>query len=218
MKKEKNDVLFHIDELCERYPSLAAVKEDMARAFRRMAECYECGGKLLIAGNGGSAADAEHIVCELMKGFKKRRRCPDELAGLLEQSSRMYGGFLAERLQGSLPAIALSAQTAFATAYANDVDGAAFFAQQVYGYGRSGDALLVLSTSGNSRNIIYAAVTAKALGLPVIALTGQAVSELSAIADISIMAPETETYKIQEYHLPIYHCICQMLEEYFFSD
>ena len=169
------------------------------------------------AGNGGSAADSDHIVGELMKGFVKRRPLPEELKRALAAADPVRGKELAEKLQGALPAIALTNHAALSSAFANDVDGVLSYAQQVNGYGRTGDVFLGISTSGNAENVMYAAVTARAKGMRVIALTGKTGGKLGAFADISIIVPEQETYKIQELHLPIYHALCLMLEERFYE-
>lgn len=206
-----------IDVLMERYPVLQCVKPDIEEAYGIVAECYAHGGKLLIAGNGGSAADAEHIVGELMKGFKKPRKLDNRMQEKLRSISGEYGAVLAENLQGALPAIALDGHPALTTAYMNDCEPLLCFAQQVNGYGKEEDVFLGISTSGNSKNILYAAVTAKAKGMKVIGLTGQKDSRLSEIADVCIKVPETETYMIQELHLPVYHCLCLMLEERYYE-
>ncbi len=210
-------VMAQLDLLVERYPKLAVCKESIAAAYEMTEACYARGGKLLIAGNGGSAADAEHIVGELMKGFKNPRKLPKADADKLITANPEFGKTLAENLQGALPAIALDGHPALSTAYQNDCEPLLCFAQQVNGYGEAGDVFLGISTSGNSKNVIYAAVTAKAKGMKVIGLTGAKDSKLSDMADVCIRAPETETYMIQELHLPIYHCLCLMLEERFFG-
>ena len=217
MNELKENIKKHIDFLCERYPALKIVESDIAAAYQILEDSYKNGGKLLVAGNGGSAADAEHIVGELMKGFKLPRKPKADFAEKLIQENAELGVVLAEKLQGALPAIALDGHPALSTAYMNDCEPLMCFAQQVNGYGREGDVLLGISTSGNSQNVIYAAVTAKAKGMKVIGLTGAKDSKLSELADACIQVPETETYKIQELHLPIYHCLCLMLEEEFFG-
>ncbi len=203
-----------IEELVKRYPVLESVKGQIENAYKILETCYENGGKLLIAGNGGSAADSDHIVGELMKGFVKRRPVSAELAEALKQADPERGEELAKKLQGGLPAIALTNHTALSSAFANDVDGMLSYAQQVNGYGKAGDVFLGISTSGNSENVMYAAVTAKAKGLKVIGLTGK----LAKLADVAIIVPEQETYKIQELHLPIYHVLCLMLEDKFYAE
>lgn len=202
-----------LELLIERYPQLDVCKEDIANAYEMIKICYESGGKLLIAGNGGSAADAEHIVGELMKGFKKPRKIPKDYADRLTAVNPELGRTLAENLQGALPAIALDGHPALSTAYHNDCEPLLCFAQQVNGYGEKGDVFLGISTSGNSENVLYAAVTAGAKGMKVIGLTGQKESGLSEMADVCIMVPETETYMVQELHLPVYHTLCLMIEE-----
>ncbi|MBP3760864.1 MAG: SIS domain-containing protein [Ruminococcus sp.] len=207
-----------LDILIERYPQLVSVRNAVWQAYEILEQCYTSGGKLLIAGNGGSAADSEHIVGELMKGFKKPRKLDNTQKEKLINVNTELGTVLAEHLQGALPAIALDGHSALTTAYMNDCEPLLCFAQQVNGFGNSGDVFLGISTSGNSKNILYASVTAKAKGMKVIGLTGAKESKLSELADICIKVPETETYMIQELHLPIYHCLCLMLEERFFYD
>lgn len=206
----------YLEELVERYPVLDAVKDDVRKAYELLEACYEQGGKLLIAGNGGSCADAEHIVGELMKGFVKRREVSDSFAECLRNADEVRGAELAKKLQGGLPAIALTGHAGLSTAYLNDVDGDLIFAQQTYGYGRPGDVLIGISTSGNARNVMYAMTVAKALGMKTIGLTGKDGGALKREADVSVVVPETETFKIQELHLPVYHALCLMLEERFF--
>ena len=207
----------HIDLLIKRYPQLEVCKDDIIKAYFVMQECYENGGKLLIAGNGGSAADAEHIVGELMKGFKLLRKPNDEFAKKLKEIDEELGLILAENLQGALPAIALDGHPALTTAYMNDCEPLLCFAQQVNGFGNKNDIFLGISTSGNSKNILFAATVAKSKEMQVIGLTGQKESKLSQVADVCIKVPENETYMIQELHLPVYHCLCLMLEGIFFS-
>ena len=207
----------HIDLLVERYPSLESAKEDIVAAYLLLEESYKNGGKLLVAGNGGSAADAEHIVGELMKGFKLPRKPEADFAEKLVEENQELGSVLAENLQGALPAIALDGHPALSTAYMNDCEPLLCFAQQVNGYGKSGDVFLGISTSGNSKNVLFAATTAHAKGMKVIGLTGAKDSKLKDMSDVCIKAPQTETYMIQELHLPIYHCLCLMLEDRFFA-
>ena len=208
----------HLNILVNRYPALEEVKGDLLRAYEVMADCYANGGKLLVAGNGGSAADAEHIVGELMKGFEKPRKPKKEYADRLIAANAELGAVLVENLQEAMPAIALDGHLALSTAYMNDCEPLLCFAQQVNGYGQEGDVFLGISTSGNSKNVLYAATVAKAKGMKVIALTGAKESKLASMADVCVKAPQTRTYMIQEYHLPIYHCWCLMLEEYFFGE
>ena len=208
----------HIDILIERYPVLSVCRDDVISAYFIMEECYKQDGKLLIAGNGGSAADAEHIAGELMKRFKTPRPVTDEFAGKLKSIDPVRGENLAENLERGLMAIPLVAHEALSTAYINDVDGLGVFAQQLFGFGRPGDVFLGISTSGNSKNVMSATVVARALGIKVIGLTGGKGGELAAVSDVAIKVPETETYMIQELHLPVYHCLCLMLEDRFFGE
>lgn len=217
MRELDNRLMRHIDLLVERYPSLESAKNDIVAAYLLLEESYENGGKLLVAGNGGSAADAEHIVGELMKGFKLSRKPETDFAERLVAENQELGSVLAENLQGALPAIALDGHPALSTAYMNDCEPLLCFAQQVNGYGKSGDVFLGISTSGNSKNVLYAATTAHAKGMKVIGLTGAKDSKLKDMSDVCIKAPQTETYMIQELHLPIYHCLCLMLEDKFFA-
>ena len=207
----------NLDLLIMRYPHLECCKGNIIIAFEFIRDCYKNGGKLLVCGNGGSAADAEHIVGELMKGFKNPRKLSETAVVALQNVDTEMGEVLAQNLQGALPAIALGGHVALSTAYMNDCAPLLCFAQQVNGFGEVGDVLLGISTSGNSKNVLYAAVTAKAKGLRVIGLTGAKESKLSAMADVCIRVPQTETYMIQELHLPVYHCLCLMLEDYFFT-
>ena len=216
MNELKENIKKHIDFLCERYPALKVVDSDIATAYRILEDSYKNGGKLLVAGNGGSAADAEHIVGELMKGFKLPRKPKADFAEKLIQENAELGVVLAEKLQGALPAIALDGHPALSTAYMNDCEPLLCFAQQVNGYGKTGDVFLGISTSGNSKNVLYAATTAHAKGMKVIGLTGAKSSKLEQMSDVCIKVPQTETYMIQELHLPVYHCLCLMLEDEFF--
>lgn len=217
MRELDNRLMRHIDLLVERYSSLESAKNDIVAAYLLLEESYKNGGKLLVAGNGGSAADAEHIVGELMKGFKLPRKPEADFAEKLVEENQELGSVLAENLQGALPAIALDGHPALSTAYMNDCEPLLCFAQQVNGYGKSGDVFLGISTSGNSKNVLYAATTAHAKGMKVIGLTGAMDSKLKDMSDVCIKAPQTETYMIQELHLPIYHCLCLMLEDKFFA-
>ena len=206
----------YVDELTERYPVLKDSREDIIQAYLVLEESYLQGGKLLVAGNGGSSADANHIVGELMKGFCLPRKVSEEFAEKLKSVDEVRGAQLADKLQGALPAIALDNHNALNTAFLNDVDGALMYAQQVNGYGNAGDVFLGITTSGNAGNVMYAAVVAKAKGLKVIGLTGKTGGKLVGQADVCIRVNETETYKVQELHLPIYHCLCLMVEKRFF--
>lgn len=214
----EDKVLKHVDVLIERYPELSNTREDIIAAYEILKNSYENGGKLLIAGNGGSAADSEHIVGELMKGFENPRHLPEEYKERLKAVNEELGSVLAENLQGSLPAIALDGHLALTTAYMNDCEPLLCFAQQVNGYGKAGDVFLGISTSGNSKNVLYAATVAKAKGMKVIGLTGVKDSKLSQMADVTIHSTQSRTYMIQEHHLPIYHCLCLMLEDHFYGE
>jgi len=206
----------YIQQLIQRYPALECVKNEIGAAFDIIANSYANGGKLMIAGNGGSASDAEHIAGELMKTFEKKRTLPDSFIMDIKKVNIEIAEYLIPRMQPGLPTIALSGHASLNTACINDIDGNITFAQQVYGYGKETDVLLAISTSGNSKNILYAAAVAKAKKLKIIALSGGSGGALRNFADVSIVVPETETYKIQELHLPVYHCLCQMLENHFF--
>ena len=214
----KTEIYKHIEVLVNRYPVLNSVKDEIVEAYFLLVESYKNEGKLLIAGNGGSAADAEHIVGELMKGFKLPRKLNENFTDKLISENEELGTILAESLQGALPAIALDGHPALSTAYMNDCEPLLCFAQQVNGYGKAGDVFLGISTSGNSKNILYAATTAHAKGMKVIGLTGAKDSKLTQMSDVCIKVPQTETYMIQELHLPVHHCLCLMLEDEFFGE
>lgn len=209
--------LKQIEELIKRYAALEACKNDIVAAFEMLSEAYSNGRKLLVCGNGGSASDSEHIVGELMKEFKLKRKVYSDQAVALKKIDQELGQILADNLQGALPAISLTGHSSLQTAFMNDAVPELVFAQQVNGYGKPGDVFLGISTSGNSKNVLYAAVNAKAKGLKVIGLTGAKENKLMKYADVCIRVPETETYKIQELHLPVYHCLCLMLEDRFFG-
>ena len=196
-------------ELMHRFPSLTKCDVAIRQAFDLLVECYRLGGKVLVCGNGGSAADAEHIVGELLNKFNKKRKIDQDVASLLPAE-------IADGLVGALPAVSLSSMNAALSAIANDSRWDLAFAQQVYGLGRRGDVLMAISTSGNSRNCINAAYVARAKGLRVIAMTGVSGGGLAALADVAICVPEHETFKIQELHLPVYHALCAAIEDAFF--
>ena len=203
------------EELFERYPSLSGIKENVLKAFEAIKLTYEQGGSLYCAGNGGSSSDCVHIVGELLKSFKKRRAVDEKTANNLSSYGE-DGAYILSKLEGSLPATSLISQTGILTAFANDKSWDTAIAQQLYGLGKQGDCLVVLSTSGNSKNCVYAVLVAKAKGIKTIAFTGVAGGKLKDICDVAICVPEMETYKVQELHLPVYHCLCAMLEEEFF--
>lgn len=204
-----------LEELSVRHPALAGVTAEVKAAFETLRACFENGNRLYLCGNGGSASDCEHITGELMKSFKKCRPLP----ATLQEGLRAYGEsgeVLLAGLEGGLPAVSLCGHPAFTTAYMNDKDPMLTFAQQVGVWGKEGDVLLTLSTSGNSKNCVYAAMVAKAKGMSVVFLGGGTGGRLKELADVSIVVPEKETYKVQELHLPVYHCLCAMLEEEFY--
>lgn len=207
----------HIDTLIDRYPKLIVCKDDIIKAYDILETAFSNERKLLVCGNGGSASDSEHIVGELMKEFKLKRKVYANQAEAMKNIDPEMGATLAENLQGALPAICLTGHSALTTAFMNDANADIIFAQQVNGYGKKNDVFLGISTSGNSKNVCYAAITAKAKGLKVIGLTGAKDSKISKLGDCCIRVPETETYKIQELHLPVYHCLCMMLEDKFFG-
>ena len=204
---------YYIDELAQRYPELASLKVKIKEATDMIVECYKKGGKILLCGNGGSAADAEHISGELLKGFVLKRTPEGEE---LERLGAVLGDD-AKKLQRGIPAIPLTSLTSVLSAFANDVDPVLVYAQLTYALGKAGDVLICLSTSGNSKNVVEAARTASALGISTVALTGEAESKLSEICDVTINAPELETFKVQECHLPIYHAICAEAERILFN-
>lgn len=206
-----------LQRLLEDNPALAPLRSGLLDAYALLQGAFESGGKLLLCGNGGSAADADHIVGELMKGFLKRRPLTAEERALLDDTPDMPAGF-ADRLQGALPALSLNTHGALLSAYANDVDAAMVYAQQVWALGQGGDALLALSTSGNSRNVVNAVHAARAKGLRTLAITGEKESALSALCDVTLRLPSAETYRVQEYTLPVYHALCALLEAAFFAE
>ncbi len=203
-----------IDDLFDRYPLLRACESNVRRAYDMLCSCYGESKKVLVCGNGGSAADSEHIVGELMKSFKMKRK-PDP------SFTNSYNAIFSEDppnwLEGALPAISLVSHTALSTAFSNDESAVGVFAQQVYGYGDRGDVLIAISTSGTSRNVIEAAKVAQAKRMGVIALMGEADAPLASFADVAIRVPCTETFKVQELHLPVYHALCAAVEAHFFG-
>lgn len=205
----KDSTIAIIDELVTRYPVLSGVRPQIDSALAILLECYRAGGKVLVCGNGGSASDAEHIVGELLKTFKKPRALPSELASRLRPE-------LASRLEGSLAAVSLVSMSGIVSAFANDVAWETAFAQQALGLARPGDVLIALSTSGNSANCVAAAEVVKAVGGRTLAFTGECASALSAMCDVAIRVPERETFKVQELHLPVYHALCAAVEEELF--
>ena len=199
-----------LNELMNRYPCLEECKDSILDAEKALIELYENRGKLLICGNGGSCADSEHIAGELMKGFLKQRHLsPEESEGLEPE--------IVAKLQNGLPCIPLTSFSALNTAFCNDVEPELVFAQPLWVLGNKGDMLIAISTSGNSKNVVAAAKVAKAKGMRVLALTGKSGGKLKEIADITIAVPETETFKVQELHLPAYHYLCAKVEAYFYE-
>ena len=206
-----------LNELIERYPTLAACREYIEAAKNAIVDCYEKGGKLLLVGNGGSAADSEHIVGELMKGFLLKRPIPDSKREDMKARCPEIASSVLDKLQMGLPAISLTSINALNSAFANDVDPELMFAQSVFALGKAEDVLIAISTSGNAKNVAEAARVARAIGMKVIALTGRDGGALKKLSDVCVIAPECETFKIQELHLPIYHYICAAVEQHFFG-
>lgn len=205
-----------IQELVARYPALVRETPSIEAAFELLSATYRRGGKVLCCGNGGSCADCDHIVGELMKSFKFKRKIDDNIKKKLTLYNT-EGIELINNLEGALPTVSLCGHNALTTAFMNDTNPRLVFAQQLYGLAKAGDLLIALTTSGNSENCIFAAITAKAISLPVISFTGDSAGKIANYSDVVIRAPELETYKVQEYHLPIYHTLCAMLEEEFFE-
>lgn len=201
-----------LNKLFEKYKCLEECRKDILQAFDILQCVYKCGGKVLLCGNGGSAADCEHIAGELMKSFKKKRPVPEDFRNELTSLGAEH---ITDYLQGALCTISLVSQTALITAYSNDESYDYAFAQQVYGYGKSGDALIAISTSGNATSVVNACFTAKAAGLSVIGLTGATGGAIKDICDACICVPSTDTPSVQEMHLPIYHAICSAMESVF---
>ncbi len=212
----KEIVRNELNDLVKRYPELDVCQKDIEKAYLLLEEAYDNGRKLLIAGNGGSAADSEHMAGELMKRFKVARPIEDSFAEKLKEIDVERGSRLAKNLERPLRAVPLTSHIAITTAYMNDADATGVFAQQMLGFADEGDVFLAISTSGNSENIISACVVAKAMGVKIIGLTGEKESLLDRYSDVCIKVPETETYKVQELHLPVYHCLCLMLESNYF--
>ena len=208
----KECVQHEFDLLFSHYPALKGCEDSITEAYQLMSNCYHTNGLIMVCGNGGSAADAEHIVGELMKDFKIKRPLNREQRQLIRSAFPDDSEFLSENLQQAIPAISLVSQTSFSTAFINDVNVEMAFAQLVLGYGKSGDVLIGLSTTGNSRNVVNACKIAKALGIRTIGFTGSTESLLSEICDVTIRVPAMEVYRVQELHQPVYHALCAMLE------
>lgn len=208
----KNSTIEIINDLCNRYNSLDVCKEQILKSLDIIINAYKNGNKLLTCGNGGSASDSMHIVGELMKAFKIKRPLNKELVEILDDE------YMSSHLEMALPTVSLVSEASLTTAYSNDQAPDLMFAQQVLGHGKRGDVLLCISTSGNSKNCVYAAKMAKALDVLVISLTGENPCKLDELSDAVIKAPSCETYKIQELHLPIYHALCLAIENEFFGE
>ena len=204
-------------ELLIRYPQLEKCVDEIEKAKEEMIACYERGGKILLCGNGGSAADCEHIAGELMKGFLKKRLLSEERKKYLQEKFSCLEEDLLNKVQKGLPAISLPSLMAVNTAFANDVEPDYMYAQSVMAFGNENDILIGISTSGNAVNVLNAVKMAKALDMTVIGLTGCTGGKMKKYADVCICAPENETYKVQELHLPIYHYLCAMVEDYFYK-
>ncbi|MBQ7704218.1 MAG: SIS domain-containing protein [Selenomonadaceae bacterium] len=216
----KNSTAEKISELIKRYPALEICRADLILAVEKICTGFRAGNKLLICGNGGSAADSLHIVGELMKGFIQPRKIEDFDKNFVEAAEKLFPddiNYFKKNLQCALPAISLVGETALNTAVANDNAADLIFAQQVLGLGKRGDILLAISTSGNSANVLYAAKVAKVLGLEIISLTGRSGGKLKNISDVTICAPADSAYTVQEFHLPIYHALCIAAENEFFG-
>lgn len=214
----KHETKAIIEKLICDVPQLEICRNSIEEALSILKQCYSNGGKVLICGNGGSAADSEHIVGELMKGFMKKRKICCEDADKIRACFPDECKYLSENLQGALPAISLVSQSAVSSAFINDVEPDMVFAQQVYGYGREGDVLIGLSTSGNSRNVVNAIKVAKAFGVKTIGFTGESGGIMKGLCGVTISVPAKETYRVQEYHLPVYHALCAMIEAEFFEE
>lgn len=207
----------HIDNLISRYPQLVNQRHGIERVINSIVGCYKNGNKIMLCGNGGSAADCTHIVGELVKGFMKKRTVCGDLADILKKNSPNIDDVFLSKLQCGLPAINLCESSALITAYCNDVDPDFIFAQQIFALGTKGDILIAISTSGNAKNVNNAAILAKGIGVTVIGMTGENGGKLNGNSDICIKAPANETYQVQELHLPIYHTICAAVEDAFFE-
>ncbi|MFA5819851.1 MAG: SIS domain-containing protein [Bacteroidales bacterium] len=207
-----------LEELISRYPELLPVENEIQKVAECLIMCYQQGLKVLVCGNGGSCSDSDHIVGELMKGFEHKRPIGETLKKQLLKFAGERGKYLSEKLQQGLSAISLTAHSALITAVANDTDSDLVFAQQVIGYGNAGDVLIGISSSGNSQNVVDAIITAKAKGMVVIGLTGETGGKMKSFCDILINVPGRRTAFVQELHLPVYHTLCLMVENFFFGN
>ncbi len=218
MKNKDKEIYEILDNLILRYPQLESCRDDILKVYFMLIDVFENGGKVFIAGNGGSAADSEHIAGELMKRFKIKRQLDENLVNRLKQDFPEYSDDLIENVEAGLPVISLPSMTSVTTAIINDQGGDYLFAQSISSVAKPGDLFWGISTSGNSRNIVNAIVIAKAKSVKTIGLTGLKECKLDGLCDAVIHAPEEETYKIQELHLPIYHALCAMIEYYYWGD
>jgi len=207
----------HFKDLANAYPSLSDCIRDITMAYERIKQTYHDNCRVYVCGNGGSEADARHITGELMKGFEKKRPATfdEAIRRKMDVSTALL---LEQKLQGALPCHSLCSESALISALVNDIDADIIFAQQIYGYGRTGDSLICISTSGNATNVCLAAELAGAMGLHTIALTGSSGGKLAGLCDVSIKVPAESTAQVQEYHLPIYHALCRAVEDYFFAE
>jgi len=211
-----NDTI--INNLCDRYPVLASIKNPIAESAKMIISCFSGGGKLLVCGNGGSCTDADHLVSELMKSFELKRPIKREIVEKLNQISGERGKYLAHKLESSLPTISLCSQTALTTAISNDIDANLVFAQQIIGYGCINDVFIGISTSGNSQNVVDACITAKAMNLKVIGLTGTTGGKMKQYCDVLLNVPEERTAYVQELHLPVIHTLCIIIENHIYGN
>ena len=207
-----------LNMLIERYPDLESIRGDVATAADMLIRCFENGGKLLLCGNGGSCADCDHIVGELMKGFMSHRPLGEQQKTAMQEKCPQIDPCWLNQLQRALPAISLPSFTALNSAFSNDVNPELMYAQALMGLGRPQDVLICISTSGNSKNVYAAATVAKGLGMTVISLTGKSGGKLKALSDVCLCVPREETYQVQELHLPVYHYLCARIEQYFFEE
>lgn len=209
-------------QLCSRFfeehPDLLFMKTLLSEIGKVWLKTYQSGGKILVCGNGGSCADGDHIVGELMKGFLLKRPLPPDVKIQFAKDYGEKGVFMAEQLQCGLPAISLNAHAALISAFCNDVDPELVYAQQVLGYARKEDMVVGISTSGNAENVAYALMTAKTMGVKTMALTGRDGGKIAKIADYSLIVPQLETYRIQEAHMAIYHFLCAFTESEIFFE
>lgn len=201
----------------ERHTDLIYLDEQITKSIELIIDLKK-ENKILLCGNGGSAADCEHIAGELLKSFELKRKLSDKMYKKLKDSYGEEGTFIADNLQQAVKAIPLTSFCAYNTAFLNDCNEKMMFAQLVNALGIKDDILISISTSGNSKNVVYASMLAKTMGIKVIALTGETGGKLKNIADITINVPSKRVYRIQEYHLPIYHLLCLCVESELFEE